>query len=159
MGDSSGGTCALSVALLARDRSFPRLRQVVAVYPVTDSPDLSRGSYVERGSGYSLDSSLMEWFWDSYTDETSDLSDPYLCPVRLVDASDLPRMVVVVAEFDPLRDEGLEFAVKVRSGGGEVISWTADDQMHGFLLQTSAISNAKLQLSRICQQLRLGFSE
>ena len=69
-GDSSGGTLATVVALLARDRNGPSILLQVLFYPVTDYLEPQNQSYVERGTGYSLNYDFMAWSWRNYLPET-----------------------------------------------------------------------------------------
>ena len=83
--------------------------------PVTDC-DLDRASYHENAEGYMLTRALMSWFWDHYCDP-ADRTDPRASPLRADDLGDLPPALVVTAEFDPLRDEGIAYAEALRRAG------------------------------------------
>jgi acetyl esterase len=154
-GDSSGGTCATVVAMLARDREYPRgIRYQVLMYPVTTAPVRTSGSYVTRGSGYSLTADFMEWCWLHYAGGVEDpTSDPYLCPLEAKSTAGLPPALVVTAEFDPLADEGRRYADRMRSDGVEVEHVHLDDQMHGFIMQTASVDRAREALDRIARSI------
>ena len=154
VGESSGATIATVVALLARDRGFPAIAYQALIYPQTSAPDPGRGSYIERGTGYSLNADLVEWIWGQYCPPDADLHDPYLCPGNAPDLSRLPKALVVTAEFDPLRDDGREYARRLEDAGVEVDYVHVDDQMHGFIMQTAAIDRAREVLEAICDALR-----
>lgn len=153
-GDSSGATTATVVALLARDRGFPTIRYQALMYPQTYAPDRSRGSYVERGAGYSLNADFVEWIWAHYCPDGAELDDPYLCPGNAKDLSGLPKALVVTNEFDPLRDEGREYARRLEEAGVDVEYLHVDNQMHGFIMQTAVIDRARELLDGICDTLR-----
>lgn len=153
-GDSSGGTVATVVALLARDRGLPTLKYQVLLYPVTDAPSTDSPSYREREAGYSLGRAFMEWFWEQYTTPDLHLDDPYLCPLRAQDLSDLPPALVVTAEFDPLRDEGRRYAERLREAGVEVEYRNVENQMHGFIMQTAVIDRASEEFDRVAGSIR-----
>ena len=106
-GWSAGGNVAAVACQLARDAGGPEILGQLLVTPVTDS-DMTRGSYDENGDGYVLTTPLMRWFWDYYADPAQ-RSDPKAAPIR-GDLSGLPPAVMVTAEFDPLRDEGIAYA-------------------------------------------------
>ncbi len=59
----------------------------------------------------------MEWFWAHYLRSATDEQDPLLAPLAAPDLAGLPPALVVVAELDPLRDEGLACAKRLRAAG------------------------------------------
>lgn len=156
VGDSSGGTNAAAVSLLARDRGFPALRMQGLLYPATDAPTGASPSYREHGAGYLLDAAAMYRFWDQYVGALADvdLDDPYLCPLRAADLSHLPPGFVATAEFDPLRDEGRRYAERLQEAGTEIVHRHVSDLMHDFLLQTHQISRADEEVAWIVGQIR-----
>jgi acetyl esterase len=100
-------------------------------------------SYVQRGKSYSLNKEFMEWSWQNYLPETWDRNDPYLFPLRADDFRGLPRTLILTAEFDPLRDEGVAYAERLRAAGARVEHIHMEDQMHGFAMQTHVIDEAR----------------
>jgi len=153
-GDSSGGTNATVVALLARDRGLPPLRYQVLLYPVTDAPSMESPSYREREVGYSLGRAFMEWFWEQYTTPGLDLDDPYLCPLRAQNLAGLPPALILTAEFDPLRDEGRRYAERLRDAGVDVEYRNVENQMHGFMMQTAVIDRAAVEFDLVAASIR-----
>lgn len=142
-GDSSGGTLAAAVSLLARDRHGPRITFQLLLYPALDYVHPLTDSYVKRGEGYSLNKEFMEWSWNNYLPEQWDRNDPYLFPLRSDDLKGLPKTLILTAEFDPLRDEGVAYAERLKSANVSVEHWHVEDQMHGFAMQTRAIDRAR----------------
>jgi len=153
-GDSSGGTLGTTAALLNRDRGGPQLKYQVLIYPVTDYYLPGTASYVENATGYSLNRDFMIWFWQNYLPVNVDFNDPYLCPLRAADLSGLPPALILTAEYDPLRDEGREYATKLKNAGVPVELWHYDNQMHGFIMQTRVIDRAREALEKVGQRLR-----
>jgi acetyl esterase len=141
VGESSGGTMAACLTLLLRDTGAPMPTYQIVAYPIADSFD-RWPSYAERGSGYILDRDQLKWFFDNYVPATHDLADPYLFPLAARDLSGLPPTLVMTAEFDPLRDEGVAYARKLAEAGVTVEHKHAEDQMHGFLLHGRVIARA-----------------
>ncbi len=152
-GDSSGGTLATTAALLNRDRGGPTLAYQVLLYPVTDYYLPGTASYVENATGYSLNRDFMIWFWQNYIPSGVDFDDPYLCPLRSGNLSGMPSALILTAEYDPLRDEGREYAKKLSAAGVPVDLWHYDNQMHGFILQTRVIDRAREALEKVGQRL------
>ena len=158
MGDSSGASLAFGVSALAVDlcTQVPWLQCMF--YPVGDHYAAGYRSYVERGSGYSLDGATMKWFIDHYLPEEWSPTDGYLFPLRRLTLEGMPQTILSVCEFDPLRDEGNELGSRLESAGVQVEAFPAMDQMHGYAMQTSTIDAAMdlvVQISRAAGQ-RLG---
>jgi acetyl esterase len=131
-GDSAGGNLAAVCALRARDEGGPALAFQLLVYPVTDHV-FETASYVEHGdSGYLLGRLEMVWFWDHYAPAVEDRDDPLASPLRAADLSGLPPALVIIAEYDPLRDDGLAYAKRVSEAGVPVTISRYDDVTHGF---------------------------
>lgn len=114
-GWSAGAGIAAVVCHLARDAGAPSIVGQALLTPVTDF-DPTRGSYLENADGYGLTAPLMQWFFDHYADPDA-RTDPRIAPLRAPDLSALPPAIVVAAEFDPLRDEGIEYAEALAAAG------------------------------------------
>ncbi|MEK0458133.1 alpha/beta hydrolase [Mycobacterium ulcerans] len=114
-GWSAGAGTAAVVCHLARDAGAPSIVGQASLTPVTDF-DPTRGSYLENADGYGLTAPLMQWFFDHYADPDA-RTDPRIAPLRAPDLSALPPAIVVAAEFDPLRDEGIEYAEAFAAAG------------------------------------------
>jgi len=152
-GDSSGATVAVALALRIRDSGGAPPRFQLLFYPVTDYLEPETRSYIERGAGYSLSKPFMEWAWKNYLPSDWSRDDPYLFPLR-ADLAGLPPALVMTAEYDPLRDEGVAFARALETAGVPVEHVHADDQMHGFVMQTRAIPRAGELVSLAAAALR-----
>ena len=138
VGESSGGTTAASLVLLLRDSGAPLPAFQALAYPITDVFG-RQPAYAERGSGYMLDTAELAWFLDNYLPDGYPLDDPYLFPMVAEDHGGLPDTLVITAEFDPLRDDGIAYAEKLSRAGVAVEHLHAADQLHGFLLLDGAI--------------------
>jgi acetyl esterase len=152
VGESSGGTTAAALTLMTRDLGAPQPCCQVLAYPLTDSFD-SWPSYQAHGSGYTLDRELMRWFLSHYLPSGHDPEDAYSFPLRARDLSSLARALVLTAEFDPLRDEGIAYARALAGAGVPVEHVHAADQMHGFLLHGRAVAKADALIDRVADYL------
>ena len=141
-GDSAGGNLAAVSALRAREAGGPEIALQVLVYPVVDC-DLTRPSYLEcSGSGLFLNTAEMVWFWDHYAPDEAEREHPYASPIPASDLAGLPPTYVVVAEHDPLRDEGLAYAAALESAGVPVTVTRYDDQIHAFFWLVNVMETA-----------------
>lgn len=153
-GDSAGGNLAAAVAILARDRSGPRLRHQLLIYPVTDQ-DYTTASYAENGGGdYYLSLAIMRWFWDHYLGSTPVASAPLAAILSTVDLSRQAPATVITAEYDPLRDEGMAYAERLRTAGVAVDAATAPGMIHGFFSMFEAVPDAWPWIERAAANLR-----
>jgi acetyl esterase len=156
-GDSSGGNLAGAATLMARDRGGPPVLFQALLYPVTDHR-LDTRSYQEFSeSGGFLTRAKMEWYWTQYLGE-QDRSHPY---VSLVDAdpSGLPRTLIIVAECDPLRDEGAAYAERLRTAGNDVSFVRYEGAFHGFLSLDYLLDVADRAGTETSDWIREGFAD
>lgn len=117
-GNSVGGNMAAVVALMAKDKNGPKLKQQVLLWPVTDS-DFSRESYTKYAQERFLTTPLMKWMWDNYLPEVSERNNKYASPLKasLEELKDLPPALIQVAENDILHDEGVAYGRRLDEAG------------------------------------------
>ena len=156
-GDSAGGNLAAVAALMARDRGGPSIAFQVLVYPITDG-DVERASYLENAEGYVLTKSAMEWFWNHYLASEAERFEPHASPLRAESLRGLPPALVTVAEYDPLRDEGLAYAAAMEEASVSVELIRYDGMVHGFLRQLDVFDRARVGVEDIASALRRVFA-
>ncbi|MBE1536992.1 alpha/beta hydrolase [Actinomadura algeriensis] len=152
-GDSAGGNLAAACALDARDHEGPRLAFQLLIYPVTDH-DTTRDSYVRHAGGFPIGAAAMRWFWDHYAPDRARRDHPTLAPLRAADLSGLPPAHVVVAGHDPLHDEGVAYAERLRASGVETTLRDHPHLVHGFLRLTGAVPAARAALAELVAAVR-----
>jgi acetyl esterase len=128
-GDSAGANLAIVSALRARTEG-PEIAASLLVYPVTDS-DVDRPSYVDPENQLLIGRAEMEWFFGHYLGD-QDRTHPDVAPLGVPDLSGFPPTALVVAEHDPLRDEGEAFGQRLREADVPVAERLFEGQMHGF---------------------------
>lgn len=138
-GESAGANLAAACAIRARDEGGPEIVAQFLAYPVTDH-NFDTESYATIGSkNWLLPGADMVWFWDQYCPPSVDRSNPLISPLRLADAAGLPQTMLLAAELDPLRDEGLAYAQLLKAHGVPVISKVGRGMLHGYLNAAGAI--------------------
>ena len=116
-GVSAGGGLAAAVALMARDRGGPGLCfQVLDIPEVDDRLSTPSMRQFTDTPLWNYPNAVLSWrayLGAPHSEETS----PYAAPARATDLSGLPPAYVVTCEFDPLRDEGIEYAQRLMQAG------------------------------------------
>lgn len=136
VGDSAGGNLAAVVSLMARDQGKAFPAKQILFYPATDSdhgPDSPYPSVHENGESYVLTNRRIHDFIDLYRRDAHDMTDPYFAPIHAEDMSHQPDTLIITAEFDPLRDEGVAYGKRLQAAGNRVDVHCIEDALHGFL--------------------------
>jgi acetyl esterase len=154
-GDSAGGNMAAVCAMRARDRGGPDLALQVLVYPVTDC-DFTTASYVAHGTPPDtfLTRDEMKYFWHHYIADEAARLNPEASPLRSEDLSALPPTIVVTAEYDPLRDEGIAYAEALRAAGVDVTHYHYDDVVHAFFSLVNLLDRGNEAVARVGADVR-----
>lgn len=153
-GDSAGGNLA-AVTCLAMDETLRRqLSGAVLIYPAVDNPDAGHESYTVHAKSQPLTTDLMRWFWHTYLGkETNKATKAGAFPMQSSALSQMPPTLLVTAEFDPLRDEGIAFADKIQKAGVAVTYRHFDTAAHGFASSSGPNENHKQLLEMIASWL------
>ena len=141
-GDSAGGNLAAAVAIWARDNGGPKLRLQLLAYPVTDAVARTE-SYRRYEDGYGLNAATMEWFFDHYTPDKATRGDWRVSPLRAASLAGLPPALVITAGYDPLRDEGRAYALRLQQEGTLADLVEFGGMLHGFLSSPMLLHGAR----------------
>lgn len=141
-GDSAGGNLAAAVALMSRDRGGPPLELQLLIYPVLDC-GCDTPSYHENAEGYLLTRESMLWFWEQYLAHPDDGLHAWASPLLAPSLQNLPAAHIITCEFDPLRDEGEQYAERLLAAGVPAEFTRIDGMIHGFLRHTDVIDTAR----------------
>jgi acetyl esterase len=131
MGDSAGANLATVAAMQLRGEDLGLVAQVL-IYP-TLGPELVTDSAHRYGSGFLLDLESLREDYRQYLGAFGDHTDPRVTPLLCSDLAGVAPAVVVVAECDPLRDEGVAYAGLLGHFGVAVELLEAEEMVHGFL--------------------------
>jgi acetyl esterase len=147
-GDSAGGNLAAVVALAARDGDGPEIAGQVLVYPATDFA-MTHASHREPETSILLTHSVIKWFCNHYLHGASDIDNWKASPARATMLAGLPPAYVLTAGADPLRDEGDEFAKRLKAAGVAVTYRHFAGQFHGFFTMGKLLQQANVAASDI----------
>lgn len=131
-GASAGGNLAAGLALLARDRQGPALMFQMPLYGCFDDRHESRSSQRVRDPRvWNRDLSLKAWDWYLQGSDRRGLPG-YAAPLRAEDLSGLPPAYLCVGDLDLLRDENIDYAVRLIRCGVPVEFHLYPGAFHGF---------------------------
>jgi acetyl esterase len=159
-GDSAGGNLCAAVAQESLRRGGPSPSLQVLVYPATELVE-KFPSYAENAFGRALlTDHAVQWIEQTLAPslDTLDLLDPWYSPRRSPDMRGLAPAVVVSAGFDPIRDDGLDYAARLRAADVPVELLHYSGQFHGFLNFDSVNSASRDALQRIGNALTTVFA-
>lgn len=157
-GDSAGGNLSAVVSILARNAGFPNICFQLLVYPVT-APEPETKSHYAFAEGYMLTRKTIAWFFQKYLRNSKDAFDFRYAPLEADDLSSLPPAHVIVAGYDPLRDEGITFAEALIHGGNRVRLSNYEGMIHGFYLMGGVLDQARRAVSESAAMLREAFAD
>jgi acetyl esterase len=152
-GDSAGGGLA---AVIARELG-DAVRHQALVYPVCDARVGATDSYSRYAEGCFMTAADMRWFVDHYATGV-DPGDPRLSPLAAEDLSGTAPATIVLAECDPLRDEGVAYARRLEEAGVDVELREYPGQLHPFVLLAGVIDDGREARGWIAQRLRAALS-
>jgi len=147
-GDSAGGNLAAVVALSARNGSGPAIAGQVLIYPATDFA-MTHPSHREVETSILLTHTVIKWFRDHYLNGAADAHDWRASPARAQTLIGLPPAYVLTAGADPLRDEGDEYAARLKAAGVPVTYRHFPGQFHGFFTMGKLLQQANVAANEI----------
>jgi acetyl esterase len=155
-GDSAGANLATAVAIMARNAGYPKIVFQLLIYPCV-APEPDTPSHKKFAEGFVLTRNTITWFYKHYLRSARDVSDFRFAPLVADDLSSLPPSLVLVAGYDPLRDEGVQYAQRLIEAGNRVRLANYEGMIHGFFLMGGAVDAAKRAVTESAAMLREAF--
>lgn len=154
-GDSAGGTLAAVCALLARDAGLPLALQLL-FYPgcAAHQDTLSHRRFAH---GFVLEEEAITWFFEHYLRTADDRDDWRFAPLSAPDMDNVAPAWFGLAECDPLVDEGLMYADKLRAAGVAVDLEIYRGVTHEFIKMGRVIPEARHAHADAARALRHAF--
>ncbi len=153
-GDSAGGTLAAVGALMARDVGLPLALQVLITPGTIAHADTH--SHQRFAHGFLLEKQAIRWFFDQYIDER-DRTDWRFAPMLADDLDGVAPACVVLAECDPLVDEGVAYADRLRASGVAVHLELTRGVTHDFIKLGRMLPEAGRAQQAIADALKKAF--
>lgn len=157
-GDSAGANMAAVVSHMAVDAGGARPAMQLLFYPVTDAADDTRSRQLFP-EGFILTRADMDEFEAAYLPPGTDPSDQRISVLKCPDLHNLPTAYVATAGFDPLRDEGEAYALKMRDCGVRVALRRHPGLVHGFANAAAVAPTANDAVHEAAGALRLGLAK
>lgn len=159
-GDSAGGNLSTLVA----QHSGVEFKMQLLVYPATDARCVTE-SYRKNGEGFLLTAAAMDWFYGHYLSGsgstgssplTGSAEDPLVSPLLASDAilAKMPPTLVITAEYDPLCDEGEQYAQKLNALGVPTTCVRYNGQIHAFLRYGIMLDDGYLAIAQLADAIR-----
>jgi acetyl esterase len=154
-GDSAGGTLAAVNAILARDAGLPLALQLL-LYPgcAAHQDTESHHTYAQ---GMVLEEAAITWFFGNYVHSRAEREDWRFAPLLAPDVDGVAPAWVGLAECDPLVDEGVQYADKLRLAGVAVDLEIYRGVTHEFIKMGRAIAEARQAHADAARALRHAF--
>ena len=152
-GDSAGGNLAAGAALALRDAGEPAARLQLLIYPATDMRAVAP-SHTANGQGYLLTTDSVAYYRGHYIPDAAQWSDWRASPLLASDHSRLPPALVLTAGFDPLRDEGRQYADALSAAGTATQYVCFERQIHGFITMGRVLDEANTAVELCATVLR-----
>ncbi len=153
-GDSAGGTLAAVAALHARDIGLPLALQLLITPGTIAHADTD--SHRRFAQGVLIDKPLIDWFFDHYIDKPQ-RTDWRFAPIEADDHTGVAPACVILAECDPLLDEGVMYADTLRTAGVTVDLDIARGVTHDFIKMGRALREADTAQALAADALRKAF--
>jgi acetyl esterase len=154
-GDSAGGTLAAVCAVLARDAGLPLALQLL-IYPGCaahqDTP-----SHRKFAQGFVLEEAGISWLFSQYLSSPVERDDWRFAPLNAPDVDGVAAAWIGLAECDPLVDEGVLYADKLRAAGVPVDLEIYRGVTHEFIKMGRAIAEARQAHADAARALRQAF--
>jgi len=150
-GDSAGGTLAASAAFFARDRGLPLALQLLITPGTASRPDSASHRFF--ANGFLLEAAGIAWFFDQYI-APEQRHDWRFAPLQAEDHTGLAPACLVLAECDPLVDEGIAYADALRAAGVAVQLELYRGVTHDFIKMGRQIPEALTALNACADALK-----
>jgi len=157
-GDGAGGNLAAVVALMARERSTPRLVFQALIYPMLDASTM-RPSWFTESNAPAVTRDVKHKVLSAYLPIAAQLSDPYVSPLRASNLANLPpALLIAYGAEDPMRAESEEYARHLKKDGVATTISFYPNAIHGFFLMAGELASGQKCIDEVAAGLRNAFN-
>ncbi|SCY70950.1 acetyl esterase [Nitrosospira sp. Nl5] len=155
-GDSAGGTLATGLTIAARDTGWPQPVLQVLLYPCTSAWQNTR-SHNRFAHGHLLEATTLQWMFNHYLRNSEDRMDWRFAPLEAAYLDGLAPAFLALAEYDPLVDEGIAYANRLKASGVHSHLKVYGGMTHDFARLGNIVRDAGLVRQDIAQTLAEAF--
>jgi len=155
VGESAGGNLAANVSVMARDKHIMLPVHQVLIYPIAQA-DMNTESYNMYEKAKPLNKAMMGWFTEKYLTTMIEAQDPKISLVN-ANLNGLPSTTIITAEIDPLHDDGVILARKLKAARVKVDSKNYEGVTHEFFGMALLVPEAKAAQAYAADQLKAAF--
>lgn len=155
VGESAGGNLAANVSIMARDKHIMIPVHEVLVYPIAQA-NMETESYKMYANAKPLNKAMMAWFTQKYVNTMIEAQDPRISLVN-ANLKGLPPTTIITAEIDPLNNDGVMLASKLKDAGVKVDSKNYEGVTHEFFGMAIIVPEAKQAQAYAAEQLKAAF--
>ena len=146
-GDSAGGYLACLIGLKSLHKTLPVQANIkpkfqFLLYPMLDLQGLTE-SYRTFNKNLILTRDLMDYFSGNYLHASDDRSQPLVSPLQTEDISESPDSYILTLGYDPLRDDDIAYAERLKKAQIKTHHEHYSDCMHGFISVTKLSARAQ----------------
>jgi acetyl esterase len=152
-GDSAGGMLTACLTQAMKEKGGMAIAFQLLLFPATDLAG-HFASMDKFGVGYFLDRQTIEWNNRQIIPEDADRTSPKISPLRAKDFSGLPPAHIMLGGYDPLHDEGLAYAEKLRQAGVKVTVADYGDMVHCFIYLQTVLPQAHEAVAAAAKAVR-----
>jgi acetyl esterase len=152
-GDSAGGHITAVVTHLAKEKGAPKIAYQLLLFPSTQFGDqtVSRQQF---SIGYFLDKQTLDWFASKLLPPGVNASSPLISPLHAREFSGLPPAYIMLGGYDPLHDEGLQYANRLKEAGVQVFVDDYSDMVHCFIYMQTILPQAHEAVKKAARAVR-----
>lgn len=155
-GDSVGGTLAAALCLSQKEWKLPQPRLQLLIYPCTAAWQDSE-SHRRLSEGYLLEGDDLQWMFGHYLNQETERHDWRFAPLEAPDLEDLAPAHIVLAEYDPLLDEGRAYGKRLEEAGVQVSIREYPGMVHDFARMSGVTDEALTVRDDLSAVLRQAF--
>lgn len=154
-GDSAGGQISVALAFTLKEQHLPQLKGLVLIYPVLGA-DTETASYLRNANAPCLTRDEMIFYLESFLGPrgSANWRDEKAVPNLALDVSGLPRTFITVAAHDPLYDDGMIFAAKLKAAGVPCTLHEEPELAHSYMRARNVSAPAKKGFDAIVEAFR-----
>ena len=142
-GDSAGGLISSVICQQVRDAGGVQPAAQLLAYPWVSTQLAETGSAVSCAECFPLTSSTMEFFNATVFPEGKHIEHPFANPLHNDNLANLPPAIIGTAGFDPIRDQGNDYADRLKAAGNQVTHYCFNSLSHSYLSLGNVSKNAE----------------